>query len=154
MYGWIVRSMIRRALRRRDEGDIGSLLGAYADDVHFVFPGDSSWAADIHGKRELEPWLRRFAEVGLRFEQQEIVVTGWPWNTTICVQYTDHATDPSGNVVYENRGVIMGKIAWGKIKSYEVFEDTQKVAAFDEYLASQKTDSQSDAPESSFADRR
>lgn len=32
----------------------------------------------------------------------------------------------------------MGKIAWGIITSYTVFEDTQKVAAFDEYLDSQK----------------
>lgn len=85
MYGWIVRSMIRRALRQRDEGDIEALLAACADDVHFVFPGDSSWAADIHGKRELEPWLRRLSEAGLSFEQHEIVVAGWPWNTTVCI---------------------------------------------------------------------
>lgn len=142
MYGWIVRSMIRRALRQRDEGDIKALLGACADDVHFVFPGDSSWAADIHGKRELEPWLRRLSESGRRFEQQEIVVAGWPWNTMVCIRFTDRVTDPNGNLVYENRGVIMGKIAWGKIKSYEVFEDTQKLAALDEYLASHQTASQ------------
>ncbi len=51
---------------------------------------------------------------------------------------------PDGDVVYENRGVIFGKIAWGKIKSYEVFEDTQKVAAFDDYLVEQ-SDSRSQA---------
>ncbi len=33
--------------------------------------------------------------------------------------------------------MIFGQIVWGKIKSYEVFLDTEKVAAFDEYLASQ-----------------
>ena len=61
MYGWLVRSMIRNVSRRRDEGDIGPLLSTFADDVHFVFPGDSSWAGDFHGKRDVEPWLRRFA---------------------------------------------------------------------------------------------
>ena len=138
MYGWIVRSMMRNVLRRREEGDLAPLLNTLADDVHFVFPGDSSWAGDFHGKKELEPWLRRFAEVGLRVDVQEIDVTGWPWSTTVFLHFTDHLTDPDGNVVYENRGVIIGKVAWGKIKSYEVFEDTQKVAALDEYLASQK----------------
>ena len=138
MYGWIVRTMLRSALRRQAEGDLEPLLSKAADDVHFVFPGKSSWAADIRGKEQLEPWIRRFVEVGLRFEPQEIVVSGWPWNTTICIQFNDHLTDANGDIVYENRGVIMGKIVWGKIKSYAVFEDTQKVAALDEYLASQK----------------
>lgn len=143
MYGWLVRSMIRDVIRRREEGDIGPLLSKCADDVHFVFPGDSSWAGEFNGKREIEPWLRRFAEVGLRFELQDVDVNGWPWNTTVFLRFTDHATDPDGNVVYENRGVIVGKIAWGKIRSYEVFEDTQKVAAFDRYLESQKAGTQS-----------
>ena len=146
MYGWIVRSMMRNVLRHREEGDLGPLLRTLADDVHFVFPGDSSWAGDFHGKNELEPWLRRFAEVGLRVDVQEIDVTGWPWKTTVFLHFTDHLTDPDGKVVYENRGVIVGKVAWGKIKSYEVFEDTQKVAALDEYLASQQTVAPSDAP--------
>ena len=135
MYGWIVRKMIEGALRSQAAGDLGPLLSKAADDVHFVFPGDSSWKADIHGKAELEPWIRRFMEVGLQFEPQQIVVSGWPWNTTIFIYFTDQAKDGSGKVVYENRGVIRGKVVWGKIKSYVVFEDTQKVAAFDEYLA-------------------
>ena len=103
MYGWIVRRMIEGALRSQAEGDLGPLLSKAADDVHFVFPGDSSWAADIHGKAELEPWIRRFMEVGLQFEPQEIVVSGWPWDTSIYVYFTDHATDANGDVVYENR---------------------------------------------------
>jgi hypothetical protein len=32
--------------------------------------------------------------------------------------------------------VIFGKIAWGKITSYELHEDTEKVVALDEYVAS------------------
>ena len=135
MYGWIVRSMMRNVLRRREEGDLGPLLSTLADDVHFVFPGDSSWAGDFRGKNELEPWLRRFAEVGLRVEVQKIDVTGWPWGTTVFLHFTDHLTDPDGKVVYENRGVIVGEVVWGKIKSYEVFLDTQKVVGLDEYLS-------------------
>jgi hypothetical protein len=32
--------------------------------------------------------------------------------------------------------VIWGRIAWGKLREYEVYEDTQKSKALDEYLAS------------------
>ncbi len=140
MYGWIVAWMIRRSVRRLNDGDIGPLLSGYADDVHFVFPGESSFAADIHAKSEIEPWLRRFVEVGLRLELEEIVVAGWfPWSLTVIVKLTDRALGPEGDTVYENKGVIFGKIAWGKIKSYELFLDTQKVAAFDDYLAAQSS---------------
>lgn len=138
MYAWIVRKMIRRAVDRLNAGDVGPLLDSYADDVRFVFPGRHSWAADFRGKEELEPWLQRFVSAGLTFEPQEIVVSGPPWNTTVCVRFTDHATGPDGEVVYSNRGVIFGKAAWGKVKLYEVYEDTQKVAEFDEYLASRE----------------
>ncbi len=92
MYGWIVGAMIRRAVNRLNEGDPGPLLAGYADDVHFVFPGESSFAADIHSKAELEAWLRRFVEAGLQLELAEIIVTGWlPWNLTVCVRLTDRS---------------------------------------------------------------
>ena len=138
MYGWLVGRMIRRSVRSLNEGDIQPLLSGYADDVHFVFHGESSWAADIHGKTELEAWLRRFVEVGLQLEPEDIVVAGWtPWSFSVCMKVTDRARGPDGDIVYENKGIIFGKIVWGKIKSYEAFVDTQKVAAFDEYLAAQ-----------------
>ncbi len=138
MYGWLVGAMIRRAVRRLNEGDMKPLLSSYADDVHFVFPGESSFAADIRSKAELETWLRRFVDVGLQLELEEIIVSGWlPWSLTVCVRLTDRARDAGGEVIYENRGMILGQIVWGKIKSYEVFLVTEKVAAFDDYLASQ-----------------
>jgi hypothetical protein len=47
----------------------------------------------------------------------------------------DHLRAPDGELVYENRYVIWGHLAWGKLKDYEVYEDTQKSKALDEYLA-------------------
>jgi hypothetical protein len=32
--------------------------------------------------------------------------------------------------------VIWGRISWGRLREYEVYEDTQKSKALDEYLAS------------------
>ena len=52
----------------------------------------------------------------------------------------DHALDDSGNVVYENRAVIFGRVVWGKIVYHEDFEDTQKAEAFDRYLAQRRAD--------------
>src|ERR687897_3723264 len=131
----VVRWAFRRNLARLWAGDPEPLLATYADDVRFCFPGGSSWAGEFRGKEEVARWLRRFVRVGLRFEVHEILVVGPPWDATLCLWFTDRLTDAGGEVVYQNRGTIMAKLAWGKIVSYEVNEDTQKVAALDAYLA-------------------
>jgi hypothetical protein len=49
--------------------------------------------------------------------------------------FLDRVVDPEGQVVYHNRAMLFGRIVWGKIVYHEDFEDTQKVEAFDRYLA-------------------
>ena len=136
LYGWAVRWMLCRNLALLGAGDPKPLLATYADDVRFVFPGRSSWAADLRGKDEVARWLGRFVRVGLRLEAHEILVKGPPWGTTVCLWFTDRFAADDGSIVYQNRGTIMAKIAWGMVVYYEVNEDTQKVAEFDEWLAS------------------
>lgn len=42
---------------------------------------------------------------------------------------------PSGERIYENRYVIWGRLSWGLLREYEVYEDTQRTEALDEHLA-------------------
>jgi len=105
-----------------------------AEDVRFRFPGDSSWATELQGKEKLESWLRRFADTGLQISPDEVVLQGFPWKQTICIRGTDHLDTAEGERVYENRYVIWGHIRWGLLRDYEVYEDTQKSKALDEYL--------------------
>ena len=135
LYAWAVRSMLHRTLRSLREGDLEPLFSTYADDITFVFPGHNSWAGEFRGRGEVERWVRRVYQVGLRLEPHEILVMGPPWDTTVCLRFTDRCTASDGTIVYTNRGVILGKIAWGKITYYEVNEDTEKVVALDEYVA-------------------
>jgi hypothetical protein len=78
LYGWAVRWMLRRNLARLRAGDPEPLLATYADDVRFIFPGRSLWAANLQGKDEVDSWLGRFVRVGLRLEAREILVKGPP----------------------------------------------------------------------------
>jgi ketosteroid isomerase-like protein len=135
MFGWLAGVMLRRSIRRVNEGDIGPMLSGYAQDAVSVFPGDSSWGGEHRGRDAIERFLQRFARVGLQFEAHEIIVNGWPWKATICVLFSDHAKAPDGTVVYENHGVIYARMRWGKIVHQETFEDMNKLAAFDEWLA-------------------
>jgi ketosteroid isomerase-like protein len=134
MLSWLAKKMIARNMARASAGDIAPTLRLDADDVRFRFPGDSSWATDLQGKERLEPWLRRFADVGIQIHPDEVVLKGFPWNQTICIRGEDHLDGPDGSRVYENRYVIWGRIAWGKLREYEVYEDTQKSKELDRYL--------------------
>lgn len=89
---------------------------------------------DRHGKAELARWLARFADSGIQIYADEVIVKGPPWRQTLCVRGTDHLKSPSGELVYENRYVIWGRLRWGLLREYEVYADTQKAAALDEYL--------------------
>jgi len=129
------RALLQRNLARLRAGDYGPVLRFDSRDVHLSFPGDSSWAGDFHGKQQLEPWLQRFVRVGLQIHADEIVVSGPPWRTTVCIRGHDHLSGDNGEQVYENRYVIWGRLAWGLLRDYEVYEDTQKSAALDDYLA-------------------
>jgi ketosteroid isomerase-like protein len=136
MLSWLAKKMITRNMARASEGDLAPTLRMDAEDVRFTFPGDSSWGGVYRGKAELEPWLRRFADVGIQIHPDEVVLKGFPWRQTICVRGRDHLDSPAGERVYENRYVIWGHLSWGKLREYEVYEDTQKSKALDVHLAS------------------
>jgi ketosteroid isomerase-like protein len=139
MLSWLAKLMLSRNMARLREGDYQPLLRLDADDVRLRFPGTSSWSGDIEGKQDLEGWLQRFTDAGIQIFADEVVVKGFPWNTTLCVRGTDHLDSPQGERVYENRYVIWGRLSWGRLKEYEVYEDTQRASALDDYLESRAT---------------
>jgi ketosteroid isomerase-like protein len=136
MLSWLAKKTIARNMAKASAGELGPTLRMDADDVRFRFPGDSSWGGEFNGKAELEPWLRRFADTGLQISPDEVVLKGFPWKQTLCIRGEAHLDKPDGKRVYENRYVIWGRISWGKLREYEVYEDTQKAKALDSYLAS------------------
>lgn len=128
--------MIRRNVQKVNNGDIGPMLSGYAGDATLVFPGEHSWGGEYRGKERIREFLQRCVDSGIQFNVEEIVVDGWPWNTSICVRLSDEAKAPDGRVVYANRAMIFAKIRWGKITFQEDYEDTQRVVEFDKYLES------------------
>jgi len=135
MLSWLAGKMIARNMRAIRAGDSGPTLAMDAEDIRFTFPGDSSFAPGAKDKRELERWLDRFVGLGLQIYPDEVVLKGFPWKQTVCVRGHIHLDDPEDGRVYENRYVIWGRIAWGKLREYEVYEDTEKSRKLDEWLA-------------------
>ena len=135
MLSWIAKRVVNRMMARLREGDYSLVLRLDSDDVRLRFSGESSWGGVFHGKEEHEAWLRRFTEAGFQIFPDEVVAKGPPWKTTLCVRGHIYLDSPEGERVYENRWVIWGLLRWGKLKDYEVYEDTQRTPAVDEYLA-------------------
>jgi ketosteroid isomerase-like protein len=136
MLSWLAGKMIARNMRLIRAGDAGPTLAMDADDIKFTFPGESSFAPGAKNKRELEQWLDRFVSLGLQIYPEQVVLQGFPWQQTICIRGYIHLDDSKDGRVYDNRYVIWGRIAWGKLREYEVYEDTEKSRKLDEYLAS------------------
>jgi hypothetical protein len=136
MQSWLAKKMLARDMARLRAGDYQTQVRKVADNVHFRFPGRSSWAVELQGKEELEGWLARFARVGLQIFPDDVIAKGPPWNTTLVVRGPIHLRSPAGEIVWENRYVIWGRMSWGLLREYEVYEDTQRSAELDEYLVS------------------
>lgn len=134
MLSWIGAKVIGLVMARSRAGDIRPTLMLDHPDVVLTFPGDNSWSGTFRGRAQVKGWLERFAAVGLQTFPDEVVLKGMPWNTTVCVRGHDHLYSPEGELIYENRFVIWGRMAWGRLKEYEVYEDTIKPRALDEYL--------------------
>jgi len=134
MLSWLAKQMISRNMRSVSAGDPGPLLKMDAKDVRFRFPGNNSWSTQLEGKEELARWLGRFTDVGVQIEPHEVILKGFPWKQTICVRGLSYLDSPAGERVYANRYVIWGRISWGLLREYEVYEDTEKSSALDTYL--------------------
>jgi ketosteroid isomerase-like protein len=132
---WFAGILLDYVMRRIRAGDIRPALLLDARDVTLTFPGDSSWAGVHRGKPAVKRWLQRFVATGLQIYPDEVAATGFPWRSTACIRGNIYLRDESGAIVYDNRYVIWAHLAWGRMRAYEVYEDTQKSAQLDAWLA-------------------
>jgi ketosteroid isomerase-like protein len=148
MYKAAVRWMIRRNITKLNAGDYRPALAMYADDVEFSFPGDNSWATEFRpfergrvahvthrGKGEMERFLERFVGSGIQMHVEDILVNGPPWNLRAAVRVHVWSPGDSGGDRYANRAVLFVTSTWGKLRTHEDYEDTERAAAFDSVLA-------------------
>jgi hypothetical protein len=134
MQSWLAGIVLGYVMQRIRAGDIRPALLLDAPEVTLTFPGDSSWAGVHRGKPAVARWLQRFVAAGLQIYPDQVVATGFPWKTTACIRGHIHLRDGSGAIVYQNRYVIWGQLAWGRMRQYEVYEDTEASARLDAWL--------------------
>jgi ketosteroid isomerase-like protein len=134
MLSYPVFRLISWVMARGRAGDIRPTLLMDDNKVRFVFPGSNSWSGTFDGKHEHQRWLERLVRVGVKTEPDEVAVSGFPWKMRVCIRGRSWWDTKGGERIYDNRFVIWGHLRWGKLRDYEVYEDTEKAQALDEYL--------------------
>ena len=145
MYSMLVRALVRRGVRKLNEGDPDALLSMAAADAVLRFPGDNELARkfrpvvkgrgphDTHrGLEECRAFAEEFVERGVQFVIEDILVGGPPWRTRVAMRAHVYALAPDGGDVYTNRAVSFLELRWGRLTVWEDYEDTQRSADWDQ----------------------
>jgi len=127
MRRWLLFRAFAAMSARFAEGNCDMVLKLMTDDVRFIFPGTSSFAADITGKAGTERWLRRFVAMHPHYEILDVTVSGPPWNTRVGVRMRDQIGDD-----YTNEGMHYMVMRWGRVCYDRVFIDTEAVSALEQ----------------------
>lgn len=82
-----------------------------------------------HTPAALRLWFERLYRLfpRLSFSVKHIAVSGWPWDTTVVVEWHDKATLATG-APYDNDGVHVVRLRWGRLVSLHAYVDTAVVA--------------------------
>lgn len=126
MYQWIFRRKIREGFADISRGNFEKLLKQFAPDIRFSFSGDHALAGQFHQRATVKEWFERVHRLfpGLKIEAQNIFVSGFPWNAVIVTQFRICDTLSDGTL-YENQGVQVARIRWGRVVEDHLIEDTQ-----------------------------
>ncbi len=130
LYSYIVKNEIRKTFDHVNNHRWDELLKPVTPNVHHRFGGSHSIGGERHDKKAMRSWFERLGRVlpNLHLTVNNIWVKGWPWNTTVFVQWNATATLLNGDDSYFNRGLHVISMRWGKAYALDVFEDSQEVA--------------------------
>jgi ketosteroid isomerase-like protein len=130
LYSYFVKKSIRQSFDHVNNHRWDEVLKPVAPNVHHRLPGAHSLGGERHDKETLRRWFERLGRVlpNLHLKVNNIWVKGWPWNTTVFVQWDGTATLLNGDASYFNRGLHVITMRWGKIYALDEFQDSQEVA--------------------------
>ncbi len=136
MYHLIVKKLALQSFYNLNRGDYESVLKNISPYITHTFSGQHALGGTRHSVEAMRNWFGRLFRLspGLAFEIKNVAVSGWPWNTTVAVEWIDRAT-PADGTPYVNEGVHMIKMRWGKVVYLHAYLDTQLTIAMCNRLA-------------------
>jgi ketosteroid isomerase-like protein len=132
----IVRRITKRVYERLSEGDHEPVLRSFSSTAVFCFAGDHSLGGRLEGLELIRQWFQRVSRLlpDLRLRPRTIIVSGWPWDTSVATRFTVGATLP-GPQPYANEGMQFLRLRWGRVVEDRLYEDTQALVTALEVIA-------------------
>jgi ketosteroid isomerase-like protein len=136
VYHAFIRHQVRKSFAALGTIPPADEAGNLAPDVEHVFAGASAIGGARHGPAAFVRWLERVYCLlpDLKFNVQDIIVSGGPFNTRVAVHWRSRATSITGDP-YANDGVHLIRMSKGKITSIRVFTDTDVIVRVMEAIA-------------------
>lgn len=146
MYKAATRALLRHSVTKLNAGDFRLMLKMASPDFALSFPGDNSWATMFRptesgreqfvthrGIEEGTAFAQRFVSEGIQFCIEDILVNGPPWNTRIALRVQSYRPGlGTGPDEYNNRAIAFMTVKWGRLVSWEDYEDTERVRRWDD----------------------
>jgi ketosteroid isomerase-like protein len=138
LYAFVVRKNVERVFEALNRGDYETVLKGISPAITHKFSGSHALGGTRHSIEAMRQWFQRLYRLvpEMHFTIESVTVSGFPWNMTIAVAWTEVATPADGSH-YDNSGVNLIQMRWGRVVHLQVYEDTQRVEAMFRKLAAQ-----------------
>ncbi len=125
LYHKFVEQKMRENFAQLSAGNYEAVLKQMAPRFDHFFSGTHSLGGRRHTLEAMRRWFERVYVINrnLQFEVLGVSVSGTPWNTIAVVEWTDRAALADGEP-YENQGVHIIRIRWGKAVILHAYLDT------------------------------
>ncbi|MBB4685780.1 nuclear transport factor 2 family protein [Amycolatopsis jiangsuensis] len=129
-YHYVVSRIVRGIWRRVNTGDLDAPSRMSAAGLRFTVVGDTVIGGSWQGRDAIRDWLHSFAArfTDLRFEVEDVALSGWPWRTRVAIRLVVGGTLPDGTA-YRNNATQWLTLRWGRMTDDWVLEDTKVVDA-------------------------
>ena len=136
MYAFLVRQKVKQVFEFLNQGDYESVLKQVSPLITHTFSGNHALGGTRHSIEAMRKWFQRLYNLSpqLNFTIKNIAISGYPWNTTVAVEWIDSAR-PADDSEYVNEGVHIIKMRWGKVVYLHAYLDTQLTKALCDRLA-------------------
>ena len=130
MYHAIVKRIALQNFLRVNQKDYAAILKGCSSHVHHRFGGHHALGGERHNCEALGRWFERLGRLAptLQLTVHDVWVKGGPWNTTVIMRWSAVQGLPDGSP-YNNHGVHIIRMRWGKVFDIDANEDSQLVAA-------------------------
>ena len=126
MYHAIVKRIARNAFEDLSNRKVEPLIERAAPDLRYTFAGDHALGGTRRSREAFRAWMARLYRLfpELTFTIRDMMATGPPWNTRLAIAWNDQGVAADG-VSYENDGVHLLRLKWGRLMELHATLDTQ-----------------------------